>query len=377
MRRGKLLLLFLWMIAAAVLLAGCGSSGSMFAAMVYGPSQEASSKTSDIRTAIESYGESHGYEVKFYTAASDSETAYRDQFDEASDEGARYVFAIGEEMSTAVYDAQNAHHGTSYIYFDGLPRPGEEYEAQIRKNTVCISFEKDELGFLAGYMAVKAGMRSLVFMSGEETEEDEIYFNGFMAGVNYAASSLGVTDVTVGHEISGSDLLTPRRMTDAVSYYQGGADFIVTDAKGIAEAVAKAAEQEEKTAAAIGFDASGLSSSFIYSVLPDYKTAASVILQLLDDSGFEGGTSMLCGSQAGAIELKADYASLTSFSQEDVSACLKALADGSASTEDTASAGITAQELLPVSGSASAGIGGLGLDNHSGGSESTPEGSEE
>lgn len=369
--------LLFWIPAVVLLLTGCGRGSGLFAAMVYGPSAEESVKAKDIRTAIESYGESHGYGVKLYKAASDSETAYKDQFDEASDEGARYVFTIGEEMAAAVYDAQNAHHGTSYIYFDGVPRPGEEYESQIRKNTVCISFEKDELGFLAGYTAVRAGFKTLVFISGEENEEDEVYFSGFLAGVNYAASSLGISDISVGHERAGSGALTPRRMTDAVSYYQSGADLIVTDAPGIAEAVAKAAEQEEKKAAAIGFDASGISGTILYSVLPDYKTAATVILQLLDSRGFEGGQTMLCGSQAGAITLKADFANVSSFSQEDVNACTKALADGSASTENIQSAGIAASDLAPVSGSANAGVGGLGLDNRSGNQETSSEEGEE
>ena len=337
-------LLLLLAAACAVSLAGCGSGTSAPSAEGTGASvryglvtgtegTSGSAENSALSGGIESYAAENASSAGIYTASADTVEALEEQFNNAAADGAVYIVCRGEKMEVPVYEAQNRHHDRQFLLFDGEPRQSGDMEATIRSNTESVRFNKAQMGFLAGYAAVRDGYRNLLFMASENAGDTELYYRGFLSGVDYAVSEQGLVtgSVSVSAEFALTDALTPLRMTDAVTQYDLGTELILTDAVGIARAVEHAAENRGKAVATIGFDDTETSASVVYSVVPDYEGTVRYLLDSFEHSkGFEGGRSLLCGAKEQAIGFSADDSRLRAFSVDGSAGILEALADGTA-----------------------------------------------
>lgn len=366
-------------VCAAVVLGGCGKKEAPLCSVlvVSGDADEAESQANDaITRGMAAYASENGYRSEVFTAATGSGEALDDQFAEAVDEKAMYIFAAGSDMEEAVYRAQGKGEDARFVIFEGAPRVSEEYEAQIGSNTVSVMFDRGDLGFLTGYAAVRNGYRSLAYIAGEETDESVNAYNGFVSGAAYAASELGVSDsVTVFHENAGTDELTPRRMTDALSLYGSGVELIATDVPEIAEAVVEAAAQEDGAVATVGFDGRAGSDLVVFAAVPEYEETTEVLLQSFDqNNGFTGGKTVLCGAKANAVGLSADYGSLASLTEDEIAGALEDLKSGAASVGNPAASGISIEEASPVAGDPEAGVNGV-IDSESEAAEEAESGS--
>ena len=375
------LLILLTLAVSAALLGGCGSAsggssgdggeGSVRYGLVTGPQGTAgSAEISAISSGIEGYAAENASGSAVYTAAEDTKEAYAEQFSAAKQNGAAYVICCGAEMEVPVYAAQHAHHDQKYLLFDGQPRQSGDLEADIRSNTECVSVNKSDMGFLAGYAAILDGYRNILFMSGVNSGDTSVYYNGFLSGIDYALSEQGLMagSISVSAEFAGSDALSPLRMADAVAQYENGTELIVTDSSRIAPAVEKAAEAHEGAVVTIGFDHTAASSSVVFSVSSDYEEIVRYLLDSFEhNNGFKGGEAVTCGAAEHAVSFHADESRLRSFSTAAALGTLDSMADSSfgnrsAGTEgqgdDASAPAYTFQvtEVSPVTPDGSAGL---------------------
>ncbi len=360
--------------AAAIItvLSGCGSDkSSTRCGLITGSAGTSGSpEISELYNGIEAYAAETSAEAKVYTASEDSEAGLKAQFDAAAEDKAAYVVCSGSAMEQAVFEAQNAHHNQNFLFFDGRPRKAADLEETIRSNTECIEFNKGDMGFLAGYAAVADGYRNIFYLSGKRTEEREACCDRFLQGAGYAMKEQGLADgsVTVSVEYAGSDALTPLRMTDSMTQYQGGAELIVTDTVSIVTAAIEAAKLADKGVATIGFDAVSLSSNVIYSAVGDRTDVVNYLLKSFAASGsnFQGGQVVTCGAKERAVHLVADYSRMHGFSQASEETILGSMAEGeaaavlagTASDDGTAVSlpAVTVREVMPVTPNAESGL---------------------
>ncbi len=346
-------------------LAGCGSDPD---AIWYGTVTSAAGEngvSQDITSSMESYGQSVSHKTKIYSASENSLEAVSEQFDKASKtDKAKVVIAEGEDMEVPVYEAQESYHGTKYILFDGVPKEAEGAKDSIRKNTKVIYFNKQDMGYLAGYMLVKEGLRNIAYMSGEENETSQGTWSGFLAGCEKAAVELQLSSdsLMIKHEYAGSDALSPLRMTDALSLYNNGAEIIICDVEAIMPAIVKAADLSEKKAAAIGFAYEGASTNVICSVVPDYNGATETALaSAAKNKTFGGGEIHYYGFAENAVKLLTDFSvgfqNVTETSYRTyLETFMNEMPTQSISANAVSSSVLTVQTVQPVTPNAKSGL---------------------
>lgn len=341
-------------------LAACGSNPD---AIVYGTvvsSSDTTGTAAELEAGMNAYASSVSKKSKVYTASGNKKSDFKKALDEAAgDDKVQYVIAEGTSMETAVYDAQNDHHRTNFIFFDGEPREKKGEKASIRKNTLCVSFSREDQGFLAGYAAVYAGYHTLGYIGGKETKASRQYFNGFSEGAEYAANEQGLSksNVVLNYLFAGTDELTPMRLADAENFYNGGVEIIATDSEALMPAIAKAADDLEKKVAAVGFAYSGSSGSVLYSSVRNYNGAVQGVLSE-SEKKWNGGTVKSAGLAEQAVQLNCDFSNMGSFTQDQYTAFLQKAAgsDFKKSDSDSKSGIVTLNQVPMVSPNPNSGV---------------------
>lgn len=315
--------------ACLCLIASLTACGSDPDAIVYGtvlpPSSGSSGTSAELEAGMSAYAASVSKNGKTYTVSGNKKEDYTKALDQAAkDDKVKYIIAEGKSMETAVYDAQNDHHNTDFIFFDGEPREKKGEKTSIRKNTQCVTFSREDQGFLAGYAAVRAGYRTLGYIDGKKTKTAQQYFNGFSEGAEYAASELGYSsgNVVLNYIFAGTDALTPMRVADAENFYNGGVEMIATDSETLMPALAKAADSLSKKTAAVGFAYSGSSDDVLYSSVRSYSGAAQGLLAEAEKK-WSGGSVKTAGLSERAVELNCDFSKMGSFTEDEYNAFLE------------------------------------------------------
>lgn len=335
-----------------VSLTACGSNPD---AIIYGTvvpsSSDSTGASAELEAGMKAYAASVSKNGKAYTVSGNKKEGYKKALDQAAkDDKVKYIMAEGQSMETAVYDAQNDHHKTRFIFFDGQPREKKGDKAKIRSNTLCVKFGREDQGFLAGYAAVRAGYRTLGYIGGKKTKASRQYFNGFSEGAEYAASELGLSsgNVVLNYLYAGSDALTPMRLADAENFYNGGVQIIATDSESLMPALAKAADDLSKKTAAIGFEYSGSSQNVLYSSLSDYNGAAQGLLAEAEKK-WNGGDVKSAGLADRAVRLSCNFSNMGSFTQDEYNSFLeKAAKDGIKNSDTKSGTKIVTMNQVPM-----------------------------
>ena len=323
----------IFILLLTCLLASCGQKEEKVRyAIITGTDGGAGDESySAIISGIETFCGENGYTFQRYSATEDTEEGYAAQFETAANDGARYMIAYGKDMETAVYNAQNDYGKTHFLFFDGEPRKeaGDE-ESTIKKNTECLTFGKSDIGFLAGYTALRDGSRGVAFISAENSGDTAAYYEGFRQGVAYAENELMLTssDLSLYAEFCGSTELSPRRLGDALDFYNGGVDLIITDHKGIAEAADRAASAAEKgEIAVLGFDDAHELSHIKFAAVADREAAAKAYLtEIENNEAFVGGIVRELNAGQYAAKISADFTKFIAFGQDSYRSILNAMA---------------------------------------------------
>ena len=79
-----------------------------------------------------------------------------------------------------------------------------ETRTAVAANTYCIRYAEEQAGFLAGYAAVFEGYTKLGFIGGMKVPAVIRYGYGFVQGADYAAKELGIKNVSIKYNYTGS-----------------------------------------------------------------------------------------------------------------------------------------------------------------------------
>lgn len=141
------------------------------------------------------------------------------------------------------------------------------YAGVTDKNVHTVTFREEQAGFLAGYGAVTEGFTSLGFIAGFDNEISRKYSNGFIRGVEYAASTKGITEVTVNHWIAESLEVKDRIKERANDWYGKGTKLIMICGEGIQSSVTSAANNLKGTTIGFDMDQAGYSERYLTSAI--------------------------------------------------------------------------------------------------------------
>ncbi len=363
-----------FLLAGAVLasITACGDSADTprYAVTLISEPKDGSAQ-SQIRSAVEQAASDGGYISRVYTSADKTEEALEDVFDQVSNEKIKLAIAYGEEMEIPVYNAQKNHRKIKYALIDGVPRKAEGESEEIRDNTISAGIAQEDLGFLAGYAAVRNGARQLAFIAGERSEKNLRCAGGFVQGCMSAASemSLGNDAVKITGVYAGSDDLTPLRMSDALSLYSDGAEIIFTVGANIGTAVGRAASVKNMPFICGGADLREDNATCLFSVVPAYDSVAkAVIKDFEDDKAFRGGEKVYYGIADDSVKMAVDYSDLSTLKQGDIDTVIARIKAGeitiSAEEVKTGSAQVKLTLIDPPSSKSSNGkTGSVGTDS--------------
>lgn len=107
--------------------------------------------------------------------------------DLAAKDGAKYIVLPGEDFAVAAYEVAPAYQDINFVLVDAFPHSRDDNTLRVQSNVMCVSFNKLQAGFLAGYTSVVDGYTKLGYIGSADTAESGEYGAGFVQGAAMAA----------------------------------------------------------------------------------------------------------------------------------------------------------------------------------------------
>ena len=284
-----------------------------------------------------------GIECKYLKPAGTTEADYLKEIGNLADAGYQMIICPGFKFETAVFIAQDKYPNVKFVLLDGTPHNADYSENKVGTNTVAVSWEEQQSGFVAGVAAavqIKDG--EFGFIGGMEIPAVQKYNWGWQQGIAYANANFGTT-ITVKPENviyqgTFSDVAAGQQL--AASMYDKGVKVVFAAAGGVGVGVineAKTRRSNNQDVWMVGVDVD----QYADGMLPDGKSAVlTSAMKYLDrasydmikanlGSTFPGGQSLVLNAANDGIGIPPTNANL---SQDASDAAIKALAglkDGS------------------------------------------------
>ncbi len=245
---------------------------------------------------LKKYAEEKGITHKYYKPTEKSTDAYVAAIDLAVAGGAKLIVTPGYLFEPAIFKAQDAHPDVSFILLDGAPHSGD-YNIRIEKNVYSVFYAEQQVGFLAGYAAVKDGYKNIGFLGGMAVPAVIRFGYGFVQGADYAAVEMGMKsgDIKLLYKYTGDFAATPENQTLAASWYKGGTEVIFAAGGAVGNSVMAAAEQGGGKVIGVDVDQS-----------PESPTVISSAMKMLGVSVYDGIAAFYGGTFPGGKSVSLD-----------------------------------------------------------------------
>jgi len=273
------------------------------------------------------YGDEFGVTYKYYQPTEKTTDAYVETIDLAIQGGAKIVVCPGYLFSEAVYTCQEEYPDTYFIILDAQPKNADG-DVFIADNTMAITYQEDEAGFLAGYAAVKEGYKSLGFMGGMAVPAVKRFGFGYVQGIEYAAKELGLESVDLVYYYTGAFAATPEAQAQAASWYESGVEVIFGCGGAVGNSVMAAAETAGKFVIGVDVDQSSESDTVITSAVKGLSISVYDGVKAMYDGSFPGGKISVFHSANHGVAIVMDNAKFENFTQADYEEIYAKVASG-------------------------------------------------
>ena len=188
MKRLISLLLVIFM-ACGLVLTGCASQEKYEIAMITDKGTiDDKSFNQGTWEGVKAFADANGKSYQYYKPTEISDAAYLEAIGLAVDGGAKMVVCPGCLFEVAVYEAQTKYPDVSFILIDGTPHTADYVTFETKSNVLCFLFAEEQVGFYAGYAAVKDGFTKLGYQGGQSVPAVVRYGYGFLQGAEAAAT---------------------------------------------------------------------------------------------------------------------------------------------------------------------------------------------
>ncbi len=237
---------------------------------------------------VRKFAEDRGISYKYYRPETSTDDAYFGAMELAIQGGAKVVVAPGYLFETAVYYAQLAYPEVLFILLDGTPHTADYSVQETKDNTAAVLYAEEEAGFLAGYAAVKDGMRCLGFVGGMAVPSVQAFGYGYLQGMEEAARELELPEnsIRVLYHYTGNFEETDTNKQMARAIYASGAEVIFACGGAAGKSVLAAAAEEQKKVIGVDVDQRQDSSVVITSATKGISASVFLVLESIYDGGF-------------------------------------------------------------------------------------------
>lgn len=239
-----------------------------------------------IYEGVQMYALAAGVSFSYYNVEEDNLEGHMETVEDAIMNQAKIVVCAGYDFQEAVGELQNVYPDVSFLLIDGVPVDTSGEPVEIEDNVHCVSFKEEESGYLAGYMTVLEGYRSLGFIGGKEEPSVIRYGYGYLQGIDDAAKELEIENVTVNYWYAGTFQSSEEIGEKAAQWYAEGTEVIFACGGFFYEAVLEAADRENGLLIGVDVDQNERSKYFLTSAVKDI---ANAVVISLDDYFAEGG----------------------------------------------------------------------------------------
>ncbi len=168
MKKVLVIVLIVAMLSAGVVGCSCGGGGkgdSYEVAMITDAGDiDDKSFNQGTWEGIVDYAKENDKTYKYYKPTEVSTNAYVAAIDLAVQGGAKVIVTPGFLFESAVYVAQDKYPDVHFILLDGTPHDEAYENFKTGDNTYAFTFAEQQVGFLAGYAAVKEGYTKIGYM---------------------------------------------------------------------------------------------------------------------------------------------------------------------------------------------------------------------
>lgn len=280
---------------------------------------------------VAAYADENGKTRNYFKPAEKSTNAYVAEIDKAVAAGAKVVVTPGYLFEPAIFVTQDTYPEVTFILIDGYPNNGDfaNLVERTNKNVVGIKYAEEQVGYLAGYAAVKDGYTKLGFMGGMAVPAVVRYGYGFVQGAEAAAVELGLTGLVLNYHYTGNFEATPENQALAASWYNDGIEVIFACGGAVGNSVMRAAEGTENgKVIGVDVDQSAESDRVIVSAMKGLGAAVQQALTAYYAGEFPGGENLVLGADNDGVSLSMATAKFQKFSQADYDALFAKLASG-------------------------------------------------
>lgn len=292
---------------------------------------------------IVTYGDSTSRNYKYYTTENNTSAAGIKAINQAIENRAEIVVLPSDTYKHLAYTAQENYPKTSFILVEAMPT--EEIsnssdsdsftsaEIKIAKNTHCIYFKEEQSGYLAGYLSVMEGYKSLAFIGDAKNDKNMRYAYGFIQGANDAAKENRVNSVNVKYTFIEPNAENAVKVADTL--YEDKTDVIFSCNDTISSAVADAAKKSNKKMISGGSNYSNFGDVQLTAVVNEINEAVELSLSAFYSNGGvwpEGaaGKALKFGIENGCIspEVDEDWWNFSYVTTKDVEKLMQNFVDG-------------------------------------------------
>ncbi len=150
----------------------------------------------------------------------------------AADWGANFIVLPGYLFQPVVkiVQANKAYKNIHFLALDCVNQDSDNQYAEfdLQANVSMTQYHEEQAGFMAGYGAVKEGLRNLGFVGGMSVPAVVRYGYGFIQGAEKAATELELADnsINMHYYYAGAFASTPEATSFAKNWYESGTESI-------------------------------------------------------------------------------------------------------------------------------------------------------
>lgn len=278
---------------------------------------------------LKQYAEENNVSHKYYKPTEKSNDAYLSAIELAVKGGAKVIVTPGFLFEEPIFIAQDQYPDVKFILVDGNPHDAD-YNYRTAENAVGILYAEEQVGYLAGYAAVKDGMTKLGFMGGMAVPAVVRYGYGYVQGAEAAAKEMGLADgaVTMNYHYTGGFDATPEAQTLAASWYQSGTEVIFACGGAVGNSAMAAAESANGKVIGVDVDQAAESATVITSAMKGLGVSVYDAIKAYYAGSFPGGKGLIYDASNNGISLPMETSKFTTFAQADYDALFAKLASG-------------------------------------------------
>ena len=283
---------------------------------------------------VKLYAAANGLSYKYYQPANGDQATDDDRYDAmkaAADNGAKIIVCAGFMQGNALAKAAAEFTDVSFVFVDGWAMA--DADGNPLTNTLGITFQEEQCGYLAGYAVVKEGYTKLGFTGGGGGTNPACcrYGYGFVQGASAAAAELNEkVEMNYSWLYGSSFAASPELQTMANGWYENGTECIFACGGSMFASIAAAASANDGAVVGVDVDQSFESDTVVTSAMKGLAASVQWACAKVYDGSFAamGGTCATLGAKDDAVGLPTATWSLTKWSVDDYNAMIKAMADG-------------------------------------------------